>query len=250
MRHEFSKKMKPLSVFLLSGVLTACATSASKTESADVYLQLGIRYLNMNKIELAEENLERALKKDPGNPKVHNALAILYEKINQFDKAEDQYESAIDLAPDDLGALNNFGRFLCEHGKQERGLALLKQAISAPLNDQPWMALTNAGRCQVEMKNRQGAEGYFREALQLNAAYAPALLEMQKISYQSGEYWAAKGYLQRYLSVASHTSGTLWFGMQTERALGNAELAKEYQNLLLEKFPLSDEAKQTKPVLQ
>ena len=38
--------------------------------------------------------------------------------------------------------------------------------------------------------------------------------------------------------------------MQTERALGNVELAKEYQNLLLEKFPLSDEAKQIKPVLQ
>jgi type IV pilus assembly protein PilF len=31
--------------------------------------------------------------------------------------------------------------------------------------------------------------------------------------------------------------------VQTERALGNAELAKEYQNLLLEKFPLSAEAK-------
>jgi type IV pilus assembly protein PilF len=73
---------------------------------------------------------------------------------------------------------------------------------------------------------------------------------MQKMSYLSGEYWAAKGYLQRYLSVADHTSGTLWFGMQTERALGNQALAKEYQNLLLEKFPLSDEAKQIKPVLQ
>jgi type IV pilus assembly protein PilF len=31
--------------------------------------------------------------------------------------------------------------------------------------------------------------------------------------------------------------------MQTERALGNEELAKEYQNLLVEKFPLSNEAK-------
>ena len=247
MRHEFSKKMKPLSVLLLAGVLTACATSASKTESADVYLQLGIRYLNMNKIELAEENLERALKKDPGNPKVHNALAILYEKINQFDKAEDQYESAIDLAPDDLGALNNFGRFLCEHGKQERGLALLKQAISAPLNDQLWMALTNAGRCQVEMKNRQGAEDYFREALQLNATYAPALLEMQKISYQKSDFWGAKGYLERYLGVAEHTSETLWLAMQTERALGNEKMAEHYRMRLLEKFPLSNEAKKINP---
>jgi Tfp pilus assembly protein PilF len=31
--------------------------------------------------------------------------------------------------------------------------------------------------------------------------------------------------------------------MQTERALGNISLAKEYQKLLVEKFPFSDEAK-------
>jgi Tfp pilus assembly protein PilF len=36
--------------------------------------------------------------------------------------------------------------------------------------------------------------------------------------------------------------------MQTERALGNEALAKEYEHLLLEKFPLSDEAKQIKPI--
>jgi type IV pilus assembly protein PilF len=37
--------------------------------------------------------------------------------------------------------------------------------------------------------------------------------------------------------------------MQTERALGKTGLAEEYQNLLLQKFPLSDEAKKTQPVL-
>jgi Tfp pilus assembly protein PilF len=31
--------------------------------------------------------------------------------------------------------------------------------------------------------------------------------------------------------------------MLTERALGNKDLAKEYQKLLVEKFPLSEEAK-------
>ena len=91
---------------------------------------------------------------------------------------------------------------------------------------------------------KQSAKSYFKQALILNQAYAPALLEMQKISYQNGEYIAAKAYLQRYLNVASYTSGSLWFGMQTERALGNASLANEYQHLLLEKFPFSEEAKQ------
>jgi type IV pilus assembly protein PilF len=239
---------------LLAVVLTSCTSTAVNNtkddDSASIYLQLGVRYMDLNRLEIAKENLQLALKKDPHNAQVHNAFAFLYEKLNDNDKAKDHYEMALDASPDDWSVQNNFGRFLCDRGEYEEGMALLTQAITTQLNDRQWLALTNAGRCQQAMKQNQSAKAYFKQALILNATYAPALLEMQKVSYQSGEYWAAKGYLQRYLSVASHTSGTLWFGMQTERALGNAELAKEYQNLLLEKFPLSNEAKQIKPALQ
>jgi len=239
---------------LLAVVLTSCASSTGSSRKdedlASIHLQLGVRYMDLNKLEVAKENLQLALKKDPNNAQVHNAFAFLYEKLNDYDKAKDYYEMALDASPNDWSVQNNFGRFLCDRGEYEEGMALLTKAITTQLNDRQWLALTNAGRCQQAMKQNQSAKAYFKQALILNNAYAPALLEMQKISYQNGEYWAAKGYLQRYLSIASHTSGTLWFAMQTERALGNAELAKEYQNLLLEKFPLSDEAKQIKPDLQ
>jgi type IV pilus assembly protein PilF len=254
-RPDISKKINGLtSGLLLAAVLTSCASStgnsAKDEDLANIHLQLGVRYMDLNKLEVAKENLQLALKKDPDNAQVHNAFAFLYEKLNEYDKAKVYYEKALDVSPDDWSVQNNFGRFLCDRGEYEQGMALLTQAISTQLNDRQWLALTNAGRCQLAMKQKQSAKAYFKQALILNNSYPPALLEMQKLSYQSGEYWAAKGYLQRYLSVADHTSGTLWFGMQTERALGNAALAKEYQNLLLEKFPLSDEAKQILPVLQ
>lgn len=254
MRPDPAKKINRLVIYLFTLALTACVSSTGNTiksdDSGDVHLQLGVRYMNLNKLEVAKENLQLALKKDPDNAQVHNAMAFLYEKLNENDKARDEYETALDLTPDDWSVQNNFGRFLCDRGEFEQGMSLLTQALSTPLNDKQWLALTNAGRCQMAMHQQQKAKAYFRQALLLNNSYAPALLEMQKISYQSGEYWAAKGYLQRYLSVAEHTSGTLWFAAQTERALGNAELAKEYRNLLLEKFPLSNEAKRIKPVLQ
>ncbi len=234
-------------VLLLSIAITSCAShdvnSTNNDDSAGVYLQLGVRYMDLGKLEIAKENLLLALKKDPDNTQVHNAFAFLYEKLNDYDHAKEQYEIALDKSPDDWNVQNNFGRFLCDRGEYEQGMVLLIKAISTQLNDRQWLALTNAGRCQLAMQQKQSAKAYFRQALILNNEYAPALLEMQKISYENGEYWAAKGYLQRYLGVANHTSGTLWFGMQTERALGNEALAKEYQNLLVEKFPLSNEAK-------
>jgi type IV pilus assembly protein PilF len=240
-----SKMINRFALVLLITALAACgSTSNTKSENSDdIHLQLGVRYLGMNKLELAKENLLLALKENSNNAQAHNALAFLYEKLNQYDNAKDHYETALDLMPDDLGVKNNFGRFLCEHGELEEGMELLSQASSNPINDRQWLALTNAGRCQLGMGQKQQAENYFRQALQLNNAYAPALSEMQKIAYEKGDFWAAKGFLQRYLGVADHTSETLWFAAQAERALGNKELAREYKKLLLEKFPLSNEAK-------
>ncbi|WP_333876809.1 type IV pilus biogenesis/stability protein PilW [Methylobacter sp.] len=226
-------------------ILVACSSASDiKSNNADdVHLQLGVRYLSMNKLELAKENLLQAVRNNSDNAQAHNALAFLYEKLNQPDNAKEHYQTALDLAPDDLSVRNNFGRFLCEHKAFEQGMDLLSEASSNPLNDRQWLALTNAGRCALSIGQKQQAENYFRQALQLNNAYAPALSEMQKIAYHNGDFWAAKGFLQRYLGVAEHTPETLWFAAQTERVIGNRELAREYKHLLLEKFPLSNEAK-------
>lgn len=242
---DSAKKNNRFTLILLVVALAACgSTSNTKSDnSEDVHLQLGVRYLSMNKLELAKENLLQAVKTNSDNAQAHNALAFLYEKLYQYGKAKDHYETALDLAPDDLGVKNNFGRFLCEQGEREEGIELLLEASSSPLNDRQWLALTNVGRCRLSMGQKQLAENYVRQALQLNNTYAPALSEMQKMAYQNGDFGAAKGFLQRYLGVAAHTAETLWFAVLTERALGNKELAREYKNLLLEKFPLSNEAK-------
>lgn len=235
---------------LINGCSWWGAASVKNESSGDVYLQLGVRYLNLNKLEIARENLELALKHNPDSTEGHTALAYLYEKIGKLAEAGSEYEKAMALAPEDLSVQNNFGRFLCDHKQYEKGMALLTQAGNNILNEKRWMAMTNAGRCQLGMGQKRQAEAYFREALAMNNSYAPALQEMQKISYDNADFWAAKGFLQRYLEVAAHTPETLWFAVQTERKLGNLQIAQEYQKLLLERFPLSNQAKQLGPVLQ
>ncbi|MBM4207050.1 MAG: type IV pilus biogenesis/stability protein PilW [Gammaproteobacteria bacterium] len=211
---------------------------------ADIYLQLGIRYMDIDKLELAKQNLQKAVEKDPNNARAHSALAFLNEKINHFDEAKQHYEAAVTIAPDDISVQNNYGRFLCERRQFERGLSYLQQAAGNLLNDRSWITLTNSARCHLGMGQRPQAINLLKQALQLNEQYPAALLEMQEISYQTGDYRAAEEYLQRYLGESKHTSETLWIGIQTEEALGNMSLANEYRNLLLEKFPNSNEAKQ------
>jgi type IV pilus assembly protein PilF len=238
--------MTRCAIVLLSIGLSACSwfSNSSAEKPTDIYLQLGVRYMDLNKLELAKENLQKALEKEPNNARAHSALAVLYEKINHFDQAKQHYDAALGLSPDDIGIQNNYGKFLCDRRQFDIGLALLTQATSNLLNDRQWMALTNAARCHLGMGQRPQAVVLLKQALDLNGQYSAALFEMQKISYQMGEYKAAEDYLQRYLSEANHTPETLWIGIQTEQALGNMSLANEYRTLLLDKFPSSNEAKQ------
>lgn len=234
-------------LLLLSATLCSCSwfsSSDTAENPSDVYLQLGVRYMEIDKLELAKENLQKAIEKDSGNARAHSAMAFLYEKINNYDEARRHYEQALTLAPDDTGIQNNLGRFFCERRQFDKGLTQLMKAASNMLNDRQWMALTNAARCHLGMGQRPQAEVLLKQALDLNPRYAVALFEMQKISYQNGDYKASEDYLQRYLGEAAHTAETLWVGIQTEQALGNFSLANEYRSLLLDKFPFSNEAKQ------
>lgn len=247
MRLKYQKSFHLLLALTFAIALSACGsltkTGAKKQESSETHLQLGVRYMNLNKLDIAKENLQKAIDYDSNNAQAHNAMAFLYEKLQQFDNARGEYEKAYNLAPDDVGIANNYGRFLCEQGDSDRGMNLLTAAEGNPLNDRQWIALTNAGLCLLHAGSKERAEPYLRQALELNKSYAPALAAMQKISYQKGDLWAAKGFLERYLAVASHTSETLFIAYHTERAMGNPGRAQEYRTVLLEKFPISEEAK-------
>ncbi len=221
----------------------------SNQEKAALNLQMGLRYMDMGMLEVAKEKLETAYGLDSRNAEILNAMAVFYERIKDIDKAEDFYESATGKDPDNYSIKSNYGRFLCDRGEQEKGMALLREALESPMNNRSWLALCNIGTCLMQQHNPTQAEGYFRQALQSNPEYSPALKEMLKLSYDSGQYMSARAFLERYLAVAKHGPDTLWFAFQTERALGNRQGAEDYKEQLLNTFPTSKEALEIKTAI-
>lgn len=218
-------------------------------EEANLNLQMGVRYMEINKLDIAKEKLDIAYDLDSSNPDTLNALAIYNERMHNDNAAADFFQAAINRAPDNYGTKNNFGRFLCEHGQHEKGLALLQESLDSPLNKQSWLTLSNIGLCYLEKNDAPQAEQYFRRALQANPRYPVALQEMAKISYNNQEFMSARAFLERYAAIGKHTPETLWIGFQTERALGNRDGADNYKERLIISFPTSAEALQVKSAI-
>ena len=210
---------------------------------AEINTKLGVAHMEEGNYEVAMKKLQSALENDSSYPEAHHAIAVLHEHLRQDAEAEQHYQRAIALVPDYSRALNDYGRFLCTHGKPGPAQGYFAKAQQNPLYDNREAAYTNSGICYLRSKDSSHAEQSFRAALQANPQYAPALLQMARIHHDRGEYLQARGYLQRYGEVGTPNPQSLWLGVRTERQLGNRDAEGTYAMLLKNKFPDSEETR-------
>jgi type IV pilus assembly protein PilF len=242
--------LRPLNLLVLV-LLGGCATQGQiqerdatgdlgsiKGESpAKIYVEMGIAYLREGQPAVALQKLKKAIAIDPANANAHNVIAILYERLDKQELASEHYARAVQLQPQDPFIRNARGSFFCNQGQYQEAEAEYQSALSNPLYPTPWVAMTNAGLCAERSGDLVKAENYYRRALSANDAYFQALYQMAELSLQQGNYLSARGYLERYNAVADPTAGSLWLGVQIESRLGDFGKARDYQRLLLEKFP-------------
>lgn len=234
-------------------LMAGCASEGLPTggagkEAARINLQMGTEYARKGEYALAIEKLERALKEDPDLTEAHSTIAYVYAGQGQNELAERHYRKALSLDADDANVRNNFGVFLCAHGKPVEAQRYFVEAANNKTYPTPAAAWTNAGVCARRQPDLEAAERYFREALNVNPQFPDALAQMVWISYQKKDYLRCRGFLQRYDAVAAPTAETLWIGAMNERQLGDIEAARNYGSRLKREFPESEQAATLKPI--
>jgi len=240
-------RINRLSILLLLGLLQACVAvnpQPSQNEKASaVNVQLGIGYLQQNKLELASEKLTKAVRQDPKSAAAHNAYAILQDRLQQYDLAEYHYERATELDPKDSQAANNYGTFLCRHGREREAEKYFIQATRNPLYRTPEYAYTNAAICLKKVGESEAALEYLRKALASKSDFAAALIAMADIQFEAGDYDSARLYIDRYHLVARPSAKSLWLAIQNSLQLDGRADVSERVNELKTRFPDSEEYK-------
>ena len=219
----------------------------SQNEKASaVNVQLGIGYMQQNNLDLANEKLSKAINQDPESAPAHNAYAILQDRLLQTEKAEYHYEKATTLDPKNSQAANNYGAFLCRHGRERESEKYFLQALKNPLYSTPEFAYTNAALCLMQVGEpgeTVKAKEYLRKAIAAKSDFGPALLAMGNLLFDEGEYTAAKPYLDRFHLVAKPTAGSLWLAIRNTLQIDGQGDVTELAQRLGNEFPDSKEYK-------
>ncbi|MEO1889255.1 MAG: type IV pilus biogenesis/stability protein PilW [Cycloclasticus sp.] len=240
-----------LLMLLMVLVLSACQAQQIREESsslqgaekspADVYVSLGVEYMNRGMNDVALEKLRRGLQVDRSSSNAHNVIAVLYDRLGETALAGQHYEDAVRLRPSNSSAQNNYARYLCGIKKYELADLHFNKALKNPLYKSPLLALTNAGTCAWKAGDLTKAEAYYRTALQRNKRFAVTLLQMAKLKFEQKNFLSVRAYLQRFREVNKHTPASLWLGIQAEDKLGNQGGVVSYILQLKQLYPDSHE---------
>lgn len=209
---------------------------------AEVHTQLGLEYMRKGMYEVSLKKFKEALKADPSSQVANTSIAILYEQLGESDEAARYYRKAYRLNKDDAVTLNNYGQFLCRKGDLDEANAMFMKAVKDPLYRSPHMVYTNAGICARQKPDLDLAEGYFRQALQRNPKYVPALQQMIRISFERENYLATRAYIQRLGEQEKLSPEYLWIGIRAEAELGNLDAMSSYSLFLKNEYPTSTQA--------
>ncbi len=213
-----------------------------RTGAGDIYVKLAVAYLRSGKLDVALQQAKKAVQADPGNGDALNVLALIYEQLGETRLAGRYFARAVKAEPHNSYARNAYGAFLCKQERYQEAIPQFEAALKNPLYPTPEIALANAGICYNKAGDVSRAETYLRAALRKNPRLVVALLEMAKVSLAKGDYLSARGYLQRFDALATHTPESLWLGVQIERELGDKHALASYALQLRNKFPESPEA--------
>lgn len=220
---------------------SAQPAASDQQQRAKVHTELGSLYLLDGRSAIALEEARIALSADSNYAPAYNLLALTHMGLNEPRLAEENFQKALQLAPNDPEISNNYGWFLCQNGREQLSINYFMAAAKNPLYVTPTKPYTNAGICAFRLKNDKVAEEYLSMALRLSSDNNQARLGLAEIAYRRGRYSEARQWVTDIEKTMEPTADVLWAALRIERKLGNREAEARYGSQLRRRFPGSPE---------
>jgi len=215
---------------------------------AKVHTELAGMYYERAQMGIALGEIDIALQADQNYAPAYNVRGLIHMALREYKEAEGDFQQSLRLDRNDSETHNNYGWFLCQHGKEKDSIPHFMAALKNPLYGTPERAYLNAGLCSKKAGDRKDAEEFLQRALQVQPGLPQALLAMAELSFDNGDYTAAKKYFAKFSETPdSLTAEQLWLAVRIERKVGDRNAEASYGTQLRKRFP---DARQTQLLMQ
>lgn len=234
--------------------LAACASKEPSVETGTIvgevgdprnraraHTELAVAYYERGSMPIALEELRVATAADSSYAPAHNMLGLVYMELKEFKLAEESFDRALRLSPNDPDINHSYGRFLCNTKREKESVPYFLQAIRNPLYPTPWRSYAAAGVCSMRVGNVKEAEEFFQRALRLDPDEPASLIRLGEIRYRQGKFDEARRLVSRYNKLVTPSAESLWLALRVERKLGERVAEQSYAIQLRRRFPASDE---------
>jgi type IV pilus assembly protein PilF len=208
---------------------------------ARVHTDLAAAYYERGSMAIALEELRVATASDANYAPAHSLLGLVYMDLKENQLAEQSFERALRLSPNDPDINHNFGWFMCNTNREKESVKFFVQAIRNPLYATPWRSYSAAGVCSLRGGNLKDAEEFFQRALKMEPDDGPSLIKLGEIRYKQNQIEEARRLVTRYNKLITPSAESLWLALRIERRSGERVAEQAYANQLRRRFPTSAE---------
>lgn len=237
---------KMLLVTLFSiGLLMGCQHSDTnentidKQQAAEIRLTLGMAYLSIGDLQLAQLNIERAVNYAPQDYRTQLGMALYLQGIGENESADERYQKALHLAPDNGDVLNNYGAFLCSLGQYDAALNYFESAAKTDSLKYVANSLENSGYCLFQAGQVAEAQKKLSRALKQAPEKGERLLKTSAEYFQQQKKVEALALLNLYQQALPASAESTWMQIQFAASDNRLNDVERYGRQLAQDFSQS-----------
>ncbi len=209
---------------------------------ARIRVELAMGYLEQGKTSIALDELKQALSADPNFADAYSLRGLIYMRLNDMGFAEESFNKALSIRPNDPNILHNLGWLKCQQALYPLSFSLFSQALANPSYGERAKTFMAQGLCQVRAGKMREAEQSLLKSYEFDAANPVTGFNLSNVLFLNADYERARFYIRRLNNSEFANAESLWLGIKVERRLANDEALQQLATQLEKRFSQSREA--------
>jgi type IV pilus assembly protein PilF len=138
-------------IFVIIITQLACATQNRIKDSADSHYKLGISYLEANEDAAAMREFSKALSINSKDARIYYAIASFYLKKHQINLAKENIDKALKIDPNNSEYLNTYASILASEGNLKDAIKVWEKVEKDPTYPSIGVVYYNMGNAYLQL---------------------------------------------------------------------------------------------------